>query len=132
MKKILTAVALSMSLSACATMKMPTEQQIQTADYGKPVSQKLGEAVAKDLMHGYLKDPDSAKWSCQDIYKGWRKFGLLDGGKTYFGYFMNCAVNAKNSYGGYTGDRFYQFIFHDGTVSIYSKDDNGPGMTELR
>jgi hypothetical protein len=111
-----------LSLTACATM--PTQKEIDKADYGSPISQDLAEAKAKEFLSGYLKDPMSATYQWKAVYQGWFK-GFRRA--TVYGYILDGNINAKNSYGGYVGASPFRFVFRNGElVSAYmQKEMNG-------
>ena len=101
-------------LVGCAT---PSMEEMSNADYG-PYPTEYEQAV-KNVMNQQLKDPDSAKyqfdvprkgWYCNAAYRGqW-------GSKKVYGYIVAVQVNAKNSFGGYTGSEQYYFMIRDGRV----------------
>jgi len=74
-------------------------------------------------MEGVLKDPYSAHYTFVPLGKTWWRVGLLFGGKKYVGYGVNIFVNAKNSYGGYTGDEEYGFVIRNGVIIRYITPD---------
>lgn len=117
-------------LSACA--ELPTQQQMAAADYGGPVTQSDAESAAKNFLSSRLKDPYSAVWQCQPVQKGWLRDSRISGGKVHYGWEMNCLVNAKNSFGGYVGNKQYAFLFRDGTlVGANGEKDLGEGVTMM-
>jgi hypothetical protein len=72
-----------------------------------------------------LKDPVSAQYRFSEPRKGLLK--PWSGGK-FYGYLVLTAINAKNSYGGYTGFKNAMFVIRNGQVVQYSIDgpDNAP------
>lgn len=66
------------------------------------------------LVH-YLKDPESRRVEWVQSGKAWVWGGLVGGGHK-FGYGSSAFVNAKNSFGGYTGSKPYFFFFRDGEL----------------
>ena len=113
MKGIILVCVLAL-LAGCATA--PTPQELASLDYGAPISRDDAVAAVKDRVSQSLKDPGSATYQCGDIDTGWRKGNTALGGGLIAGYIINCAINAKNSFGGYVGAKTYQFLLHDGTV----------------
>ena len=55
-------------------------------------------------------DPDSLKLRCSNVRKGWGRHNMYD--KPIFGWVVLCGVNAKNKFGGYTGETPYLFIMN--------------------
>lgn len=84
---------------------------LDTADVGiKPDDyQTLVEGAIRDQ----LKDPDSAKFSG---FTTPRKEVMVDQRKFVYGYSTCVFVNAKNSYGGYTGKQLYWTFIRDNKV----------------
>ncbi len=83
------------------------------AGCGKSEEQRSIEA-AEAAVRESLKDPDSAKFGLAEA------FGLFDG------HVVCGAVNAKNGFGGYTGERTYMVMLGPKGQSegvIISKDD---------
>lgn len=101
----------------------PTKEELSIADYGSPVSQEEGQAIVMSFFGAYLKDPDSALYKFSKINKGYYKEGVLDGGKLYTGYACVVWVNAKNSFGGYTGYKTYNVVIKNGRVIKAVKKD---------
>ena len=111
---------------------MPTQEEIRSANYGvdgggidKFVAKKLSEISIKV----FLKDPDSAKFKFSDqLYKGFiverTSESLL--GHTYnieFGWLLDTYVNAKNSYGAYTGYKLRRTLYRNGEIVGMCKND---------
>lgn len=92
------------------------------ADYGDyPAEYK--KIVAR-YLRGVLKDPDSAKIA--KISKP-RKEHIIDNKfkkQATYGYSSCALFNAKNSYGGYVGEKTYWFFIKNGSV-ITASDDMG-------
>lgn len=73
-----------------------------------------------------LKDPDSAKYQYGTPAKAYANNGLAYGGKVaWSGYALPVAVNAKNSYGGYTGYKPYVILFN-GDTPVNDTSENNP------
>ena len=88
-----------LALTGCASG--PTPQDIAGANYGSAIEQEAAENRVKQYFNGTLKDPYSAQFQFSKVEKG---------------YIMTVNVNAKNSYGGYTGNQGYQFLFQNGLL----------------
>ncbi|MDQ7962786.1 hypothetical protein RDI61_01800 [Pseudomonas plecoglossicida] len=109
-------VALTVAaIAGCASG--PTPEQIANADYGTPINQDQAEVRVKEYFDGVLKDPDSAKYKFSPIQKSHIVSSAWEGRQLYAGYVMTVKVNAKNSYGGYTGNEDYVFLFHNGELT---------------
>ena len=80
-----------------------------------------GVSLAEELTHedaimlifnNLLKDPESAKIDISEIKECSEVRNM--GKKVVFeGYLVEVWVNSKNSFGGYTGKKLYQFLFHE-------------------
>lgn len=103
------------AIAGCASG--PTPEQIANADYGTPINQDQAEVRVKEYFDGVLKDPDSAKYKFSPIQKSHIVSSAWEGRQLYAGYVMTVKVNAKNSYGGYTGNEDYVFLFHNGVLT---------------
>ncbi|WP_071531994.1 hypothetical protein [Kosakonia radicincitans] len=102
-------------LTGCAP-KPPSAVEISTANYGSLPGNY--QDLIKDHFNVVLKDPESARYTFMPPYKGYSQDGALaeSGGGVRFGYVVPVLVNAKNSYGGYTGNHQYAFIFSNGVL----------------
>ncbi len=117
MKRFLLPIIAVFFVSACAPTPQVRQENpmdeidFSKADYGNyPDNYKtLIEIATKDT----LKDPDSAKFS--DWFSP-KKEVMFDGGKPLFGYSVCFNLNAKNSYGGYTGKQAYWAMIKNGEV----------------
>lgn len=118
MKKIavIGAVLASLVLSGCAKQLPPSQAQISAASYGE-LPKDYQEQI-KNHFNATLKDPYSAQYKFLPTFKGYSQDGpwSQSGGKVTFGWVSPVLVNAKNSYGGYTGDQKYVFIFSGGVM----------------
>lgn len=95
--------------------KKPTSEEIATADYGSPPIDYKSQI--KSYFSQKLKDPESARYGqMTEPRKGYvlvRDRGVLS---NIFCYEVMVFINAKNSYGGYTGEKPYLFFFRDGKI----------------
>jgi hypothetical protein len=107
MRKILATIAACSALIGCAT---PTAQELASADFGSyPTNYEI---VIKSYMSTILKDPDSARYNFLNSPKsGWSGFGAVK-----YGYIVCVNINAKNCYGGYTGNRMSYFMIKNDRV----------------
>jgi hypothetical protein len=88
----------------------------QGADAGQPITEEQAVAKAKDYLATTLKDPGSAQYKWLGIRPASIGFIPLAFNKRVNGYVLSGLVNAKNSYGGYTGFKLYQFAFRNGLL----------------
>lgn len=112
----LLAAVMTMVAGVAACASSPTVEQQLAADYGAPIGQEEAEASAKQFLAGRLKDPYSAVYECGPVTKGYVQSAPMVGQKMQFGWLLDCAVNAKNSFGAYGGAKPYQFLFRDGVL----------------
>lgn len=98
-------------MTGCASA--PTAEQISAADYG-PVPERHEETV-KSHMSMMLKDPGSATYTFTNgPAKMWLGGGIF--GQLKYGWGVCALVNAKNSFGGYTGAKKYFFLIRNDAV----------------
>ncbi len=112
MKRLIAVLAVAI-LGGCAMPPTaPTAKEITGADYG-PEPENYKELITAYMLN-QLKDPDSAKFEFnKPPAKAW--FGY---GDKIFGWGVCATVNAKNSYGGYTGKQGSYFVIKDGAIVV--------------
>lgn len=115
LKKIGILVVMAFALAGCASG--PTPQDIASADYGSAIQQDEAESQIKSYFNRSLKDPESARYGFSEVEKGHIIGNAFQGSPLYVGYTVYAKVNAKNSYGGYTGDKGYLFLFQNGRLA---------------
>jgi hypothetical protein len=89
-------------LSACAYAPLTPKQQTQCGP--QPTPDQIAAAVQTFVKSVNWKDPDSVHVQNVQLQKcqpHWN--GLLNGGGHTVGWEIDFEINAKNSYGGYTG-----------------------------
>ena len=119
LKKNLIIFALSLLTNGCAIR--PTEKEIEIADYGSYPNEY--EQIIRNHMETFLKDPESARYKFLNSPKpGWNGIG---GNK--FGYVVCANINAKNSFGGYVGNRMSYFMIRNDRMIYTSKGDDNFG-----
>ena len=102
--KLIALIFLSlMMLSGCVTPM--TKAEVNSATY-EQLPDSYQEQL-KVIISDTLKDPDSAKFKFFPPRKSYTA------GTRHFGYVVPVAVNAKNSYGGYTGNQMLYFVYYD-------------------
>ena len=131
MKLLLFGVLMLLSFGCQASQ--PTAYEIANADYGSHISQDEAEAKAIEYLRERLKDPPTATYQWDPLYKSWLTEAPLAGGKNRFGYRLDGKVNSKNSTGGFTGFLQYWFVFYNGEiVSVYGKAPSGFGFNVMK
>jgi hypothetical protein len=109
-------------LAACASG--PTQEQIDSADYGKEMAPAECVAIAERLIADKLKDPSSAQFrSSSSCFKGHWGAAPIFGMKAEFGWVQTGEVNGKNAYGGYVGFRPYRVLMKNGRAIRYCTGD---------
>ena len=102
----------------------PTQQELAGGRNAvSPPSKQAAQKAAMDHINNSLKDPYSAQYK---FYNPVNSHHIGDGIRQ-FGWFICGVVNAKNSYGGYTGDSFFVAYFDpiDGTRVIDGAIESG-------
>ncbi len=84
-------------------------QDLDRAELGPAPNRIRAESVAHQFLMATLKDPMSAVIQYLDIGKSWYRTSGFAAPK--FAWSLGVSVNAKNSYGGYTGAQMYWFYF---------------------
>ncbi len=131
MKKFAALLLLTL-FGSCATGP-PTAEEFAAADYGTPISQADAESQAEAWLASYLKDPSSAEKQWKPVGQGWLRDAPIYGGSIHWGYKLDGEINAKNSYGGFTGFKSYSFMFHNGQIqTIYGDQRMGDNIVFAR
>jgi hypothetical protein len=79
-------------------------------DFGRLLPGKYQLAI-RAYMAQRLKDPYSAVYRFDTPYKAMLTDGLLVGHQKHFGWIVPTWINAKNSFGGYSGEQLYIIMF---------------------
>lgn len=109
-------IAVAALVAGCASA--PTTGEIAGFDYGPYPS--AYQTVIQDYLRQRLKDPDSAQYQWErGPSQGWDRYGRLN-----VGWRVCLQVNAKNSFGGYTGFRPYYFIINRDRIVRVEAGDN--------
>lgn len=107
MKAITTLIAIALLLGGCATAPDPVFPE---SAYGPPPAN--WRSVTLSYIKSQLKDPYSAKIRLADQPPQKTAVPIVMGyGKREAGYQVLAYVNAKNSYGGYTGESLVTVYF---------------------
>ncbi|MDP9706630.1 UNVERIFIED_ORG: hypothetical protein J2W64_003844 [Rahnella aquatilis] len=101
--------------TGCAP-KPPSQVEISSANYGSLPDDY--QQQIKNYMASALKDPESARYTFEQPFKAYSQDGSMasTSGGVIYGYASGVQVNAKNSYGGYTGNQLYVFMFSNGVM----------------
>lgn len=122
MAKIGVVLATCLLLSGCFAKPDPG------ANYGELPADY--QQQAQTYFADVLKDPDSARYKFGTPRRAYGNNGLVYGGKIAFvGWAVPVYINAKNSFGGYTGYEPYLVIFVDGHVFTHVEGENPPLVT---
>ena len=99
------------TLGACASTAITTEQ-LAAADCGPTPSNY--RQVIPEFFSRILKDPYSAQYRYGNVYRAYiREAPVMGGEPTQYGWIADVWVNAKNSFGGYVGEKFYRVFLRD-------------------
>lgn len=121
LKKLLMFSIFPIVLTGCFR---PSAEQLASADYGQYPSDY--EQTIKSYMAQRLKDPYSAQFQFLNPPKtAWNGIGGLK-----YGYAVCVLINAKNSFGGYTGSQLSYFMLRGSTVidSQHGTDEYSSAM----
>ena len=110
-KGILLLVAV-LSFSGCVTV---SEAELDNAKF-EPLQENY-KHVIKSYMDSRLKDPYSATYRFNEPQCGFSQDGFVHGGQKHFGHIVPTLINAKNSYGGFTGGKSHYFFFAEGLIN---------------
>lgn len=105
-------ISVSIVLAGCVSA--PNSSEINSANYG--VLPNNYQDVIKSEMGKRLKDPNSAEYDFSQPYKAWCKSGFT----TFYGWLAPFSLNAKNSYGGYTGAQTFVYLINDKSVRDFT------------
>lgn len=102
MKSLLLVFLSVFVLSGCVAPMTASEVSAATYD---PLPDDY-QAQIKNLILDSLKDPDSANFKFSPPKKGYTE------STRHFAYIVPVSVNAKNSYGGYTGFKTFYYAYY--------------------
>ncbi len=110
----LAALVATLVVSGCVTIQRP--QVNFNANYGEPILYADAMPKIERYLQSYLKDPMSAVYECGLPKKSWlSQIGARVPVKYGFG--VMCTINAKNSFGGYVGNKEFEFLFQGQTLA---------------
>jgi hypothetical protein len=102
MKKIIAVIAITLATGCAGMFQVPPAEM-----YGEAPDPFMAEMMIEDAVKNKLKDPDSAKFkNITGPYKAYGNIGAAYGGDIKFaGWVYYVDVNARNSFGGYSGHK---------------------------
>lgn len=107
--KALSGFSLLIALTGCAAPQVYLP--VQDSDYGE--TPENHQDKIKTYMASRLKDAESARYDFNRTpVKAW-----LGSSTRYYGWATCVGINAKNSYGGYTGWQPHYFFFRGGDIA---------------
>ncbi len=116
-RPLVVVVTLFAVLTGCASKQItwrPLAADIETADYG--AYPRDYESIVKDWYLRNLKDPDSARFG--RITRPLKEHAITKQFKkdAVYGYSVCAAVNARSTFGGYTGRQTRWFLIRTGRI----------------
>jgi hypothetical protein len=121
MTRFLLGLSFTLLVSGCASSNI-TPQQLAAADCG-PYPDNYQQIIS-DFYQQRLKDPESARYRFSTPVKGATLKPLLQGGGVdTYGWAVDVWINAKNSYGGYTGEQHHRMLIRDGIARVMITDE---------
>lgn len=130
--KIIILFIVLLGFTGCNT-GIPSFEEQARADYGQSITNDNARQLAEGFFQQVLKDPTSAQYKWNKVHRGFFRAPLIMGAGVTYGYILYVSVNAKNSYGGYTGYSRYSFLFRDSRITqVYEdkKDSYGNIITQ--
>jgi len=114
-KLVWVAVIMCLTTACGVTANKVNPELIASANYGTYPANY--EELVKSYHGRKLKDPFSAQYQISTPIEGYTRKAPIAGGEAdSFGYMVLAHVNAKNSYGGYTGWKPHWFFIMNGFV----------------
>ena len=100
MKPVYT-VVLAAAVSGCSSA--PTEQEVESADFGVSMSEAECLAIAKPFIRSRMGDPESVIFDDLKCYRGLEGRVPIEGVEATYGYRFAGSVDSKGDIGRYTG-----------------------------
>ena len=101
---------IALLILACSSAMAQTAENMGSLVPGKY------QVAIRFYMNQKLKDPYSAVYRFDTPYKAMLTDGPLVGHQKHFGWIVPTWVNAKNSFGGYSGEQLYIMFFFEGKL----------------
>jgi len=101
----------------------PSPEELASAYYGEYPENY--EQVIRDFATRIAVDPDpnSVHLKFEEPVKGYMQNQNDPFSKREFGWLVKTQINAKNRYGGYAGDRPWEFLIRDGQILLMRSID---------
>ena len=112
--RFISVVVLPILFTGCVTTS--TANETANADYGYEISQPECESHVREYFKRTLKDFESARITYGGCYKGWIAGDTFRSVPVAYGYVIEGSVNAKNSFGGYTGRTPFAAVIKNNTL----------------
>ena len=109
LRACLLGLTLTLGSVGCATV---SPQEVAAAHFDQ--LPKDYQQQIKALISPGLKDPYSAVFRFEAPRRAFTQDGALRGGRKYYGFVVPTYVNAKNGFGGYTGEELSLFMWENG------------------
>lgn len=121
MTKLITIVAFAASTALTACMSLPDQATQSAADYGSyPENYR---ALVTSYLQDTLKDPESARVEYLTVPQ--KDYRIVQHRQPVYGYALCLTVNAKNSFGGYTGKQLALVHIRNGSIVTFWRADGG-------
>ena len=112
------ALIFTLILASCSTHL--TRDEWSNINFGKKPNNP--NYLIEQSLKRVLIDPDSLKLSCDEPKQGWAsKDNFFN--QIKYGWLVFCTVNAKNRFGGYTGNTPYIYLFRGDIITFKYSDD---------
>lgn len=109
MKTTALLAAALLALPSCGLVPYPSNEEIMSAQLGPAPTATEVRAGVDGALDALLKDPYSKMVNYGTPQKGFYRMPFSASDK--YAWLVPCEVNAKNSYGGYTGHKRWVFFF---------------------
>jgi hypothetical protein len=100
-------------LIAVLAVGAPAVSAQEASSLPPPSNAEAMQAGLKAAFENRLKDPESARYEFSEPVRAYCRQGFMGKKPPRYGWAMNFTVNAKNSYGGYTGPQPYTALDYD-------------------
>jgi len=118
MKRVIFIIFLFLPVLFTGCETGPSENQLSSANYG-PFPDDY-EKIIRSFVDRVAIDPDPSSTHCrfEQPKKGWMKNDRDPFAVYEFGWIVAGWINAKNHYGGYSGEKSWDFLIRDGKIVL--------------